>query len=264
MDSLTGLRGDPGSGAFEFEEATPELCVPGMFVFGGATAAAVAEAIEATAEQPLAWMTVQFQQRIEPGAHVRLSVSKDVERRRLTQCRVEATVDGETVVRALAATAARERDALVWGAGMPEVAGPGDLEPLRFREGWMDGGFPSRFEWRMARGRLFADAEPGPNEDGQAAVWVRWPGQELGSAPSQAYLSDLGMATADSAVVGTGRGGVSLDNTMRVVSTEPTEWILLDCAIRAHPGVAHVEISIWAESGALLGLHTTTALHSRG
>lgn len=263
MASLTGLRGDRDSGRFEFA-ATPELCVPGMFVFGGVTASAVVEAIEATAAQPLAWVTTQFQRRVEPGATVQLAVSKDVERRRLVQCRVEATVDGETVARALGATAAREAEALVWGDPMPAVPPPEDCRPLEFRGGWMEAGFPSRFEWRLAGGRLFADADPGPNEDGQASVWVRWPGHELGDASSQAYFSDLGMATADSATEGSGRGGVSLDNTLRMVATEPTEWLLLDCAIRAHTGLAHVEIGVWAESGALLGLHTTTALHGRG
>ena len=82
---------------------------------------------------------------------------------------------------------------------MPAVPPAEDCRPLTFREGWMAAGFPSRFEWRVARGRLFADAEPGPNEDGRASVWVRWPGHELGDASSQAYFSDLGMATADSA-----------------------------------------------------------------
>lgn len=263
MNSLTGLRAGSESGRFTFE-ATPELCVPGMFVFGGATASAVVEAIEATCEQPLAWATTQFQRRIEPGATVELTVTKDVERRRLVQCRVEATVAGETVVRALGAAAERAPDPLTWGGGMPSVAPPGESRPLAFREGWMASGFPSRFEWRLARGRLFADADPGPNEDGHASVWVRWPGHELGGAASQAYFSDLGMATADSAVASAGRGGVSLDNTLRVVATEPTGWMLLDCSIRAHVGVAHVEIAVWAESGALLGLHTTTALHGRG
>jgi len=263
MASLTGLHGDPENGRFEFE-ATPELCVPGMFVFGGVTSAAVIEAIEATTGQPLAWVTTQFQGRIEPSATVHLDVSKDVERRRLVQCRVEASVDGETVVRALGACAERAPDPLVWGEPMPVVPPPLECRPLVFREGWQEAGFPSRFEWRLASGRLFADQEPGPNEDGRASVWVRWPGHELGDASSQAYFSDLGMATADSATDGSGRGGVSLDNTLRVVSTEPTEWMLLDCAIRAHTGLAHVEIGVWAESGALLGLHTTTALHGHG
>jgi acyl-CoA thioesterase len=208
-------------------------------------------------------MTTQFQQRILPGATVQLQVTKDVERRRLVQCRLEATVDGQTVVRALGAAAARESGARVWGAGMPDVPAPADAPVLAFREGWMESGFPSRFEWRAAYGRLFADARGGPNEDGRAGVWVRWPGHELGSGASQAYLSDLGMTTSDSATEGQGRGGVSLDNTLRIVSTRPTEWLLLECAIRAHTGLAHVEITLWSEAGELMGLHSTTALSAR-
>jgi len=234
-----------------------------MFLFGGSTASAVAEAIETTAGQPLAWFTTQFQQRILPGAIVHLRVTRDVERRRLTQCRVEGTVEGETVFRALGATAARESNPRVWGAPMPDVPAPAECPPLNFRAGWIESGFPSRFEWRTASGHLFADSQQQKNEDGRAAVWVRWPGHQLGSAPSQAYLSDLGMTTSDSASTGEGRGGVSLDNTLRIVSTDPTEWLLLDCALRADTGLAHVEISIWAQSGHLMGLHTTTALNVR-
>jgi acyl-CoA thioesterase II len=262
VESLTSLRGDPATGQFSFE-ARPELCVPDMFLFGGATASAVAEAIEVTANQPLAWFTTQFQQRILPGATVHLHVARDVERRRLTQCRVEGTVEGETVFRALGATAARESSARAWGPPMPDVPAPAESPPLNFREGWMESGFPSRFEWRTASGRLFADSQQAKNQDGRACVWVRWPGHELGSAPGQAYLSDLGMTTSDSASKGQGRGGVSLDNTLRIVSIQPTEWLLLECSLRADTGLAHVEISIWSESGDLMGLHTTTALNVR-
>lgn len=262
MESLANLQGDPAAGDFSFQ-ADSELCVPGMFVFGGATASAVAEAIEATAAQPLAWMTAQFQQRIEPGATVRLQVSKDVERRRLVQCRVHGTVEGGTVFRALGAAATRESEAQVWGAQMPDAPSPTKSSSLRFCDGWMDSGFPSRFEWRTAYGHLFADSQQHKNEDGRAGVWVRWPGHQLGSSASQAYFSDLGMTTSDSALEGEGRGGVSLDNTLRIVSTQPTEWLLLECAVRASTGLAHVEIALWSESGELMGLHTTTALNGR-
>ena len=76
MASLTGLRGDAATGEFEFE-ARPELCVPEMFAFGGATASAVVEAIEATAGQPAAWVTTQFLRRVEPGGTVQLRISKE-------------------------------------------------------------------------------------------------------------------------------------------------------------------------------------------
>jgi acyl-CoA thioesterase len=147
---------------------------------------------------------------------------------------------------------------------MPDVPAPADAPELPFREGWMESGFPSRFEWRAAYGRLFADTQQGPNEDGRAGAWVRWPGHELGNAGSQAYVSDLGMTTSDSATEGQGRGGVSLDNTLRIVSTEPSEWLLLECAVRADTGLAHVEVTLWSQSGELMGLHTTTALNARG
>ena len=48
-------------------------------------------------------------------------------------------------------------------------------------------------------------------------------------------------------------GGNSLDNTLRVVSLEPTEWILCDVHIHALArGFGHGRIHLWSENKKLL------------
>jgi acyl-CoA thioesterase len=49
-------------------------------------------------------------------------------------------------------------------------------------------------------------------------------------------------------------GGQSLDNTLRVASRVPTEWILADVRVHAvADGFGHGLVHLWAEDGTLLG-----------
>jgi acyl-CoA thioesterase len=55
--------------------------------------------------------------------------------------------------------------------------------------------------------------------------------------------------------LGGGLGGVSLDNTLRVVRRVETEWILCDARIQAiHAGFAHGDIRLFAQTGELLAI----------
>ena len=49
-------------------------------------------------------------------------------------------------------------------------------------------------------------------------------------------------------------GGNSLDNTLRVASRAPTDWILADIRVHAVAhGFGHGLVHLWAEDGTLLG-----------
>jgi acyl-CoA thioesterase-2 len=53
--------------------------------------------------------------------------------------------------------------------------------------------------------------------------------------------------------LGLAAGGSSLDNTLRVVSIVPTEWVLADIRIHAvDHGFGHGLAHLWAEDGSLL------------
>ncbi|MFM8237369.1 MAG: hypothetical protein ACKOBG_06400, partial [Actinomycetota bacterium] len=49
-------------------------------------------------------------------------------------------------------------------------------------------------------------------------------------------------------------GGNSLDNTLRMVTRVPTEWVLADVRVHAvAEGFGHGLVHLWAEDGTLLG-----------
>jgi acyl-CoA thioesterase len=93
------------------------------------------------------------------------------------------------------------------------------------------------------------DGTPG---DGRAALWARMP-ELLDMSP--AALAVLGDFVPFGVSQSTGRmaGGNSLDNTLRVATLVPTEWVLLDIRIHAIAhGFAHGLVHLWAEDGTLL------------
>jgi acyl-CoA thioesterase len=53
--------------------------------------------------------------------------------------------------------------------------------------------------------------------------------------------------------------GNSIDNTLRVVGRDETEWVLLDVVVDAiRDGYAHLGAHLWSEAGALLAIATQT------
>ncbi|MDZ7733073.1 MAG: thioesterase family protein [Acidimicrobiia bacterium] len=92
------------------------------------------------------------------------------------------------------------------------------------------------------------------------ALWVRLPqGLEVTGA-ALAILGDFvpfGIGQA----LGVGAGGKSLDNTLRVVSLVPTEWVLLDVHIHAiSRGFGHGRVHLWSEDGTLLAIASQSAI----
>jgi acyl-CoA thioesterase len=48
-------------------------------------------------------------------------------------------------------------------------------------------------------------------------------------------------------------GGNSLDNHLRILKLEQSEWVLCDCEVKGlNKGFAHASMNIWSESGALM------------
>jgi acyl-CoA thioesterase len=110
----------------------------------------------------------------------------------------------------------------------------------------------SRLDMRLANARNMEDfpAEPG---DGRSALWVRLPGLLEMSAGALAIVGDyvpFGIGQA----LGQRAGGNSLDNTLRVASRVPTDWVLADVRVHAvRDGFGHGLVHLWAEDGTLLG-----------
>jgi acyl-CoA thioesterase len=109
-------------------------------------------------------------------------------------------------------------------------------------------------EARLAKGRTFEDISQGKVDPGDpdTALWLRLPGHLEPSAASLAIIGDYvtgGLAQS----VGRPTTARSLDNTIRVVRLEPTEWVLCDIRIQALvDGFAQGVAYLWSERGALL------------
>jgi acyl-CoA thioesterase len=59
-------------------------------------------------------------------------------------------------------------------------------------------------------------------------------------------------------------GGNSLDNTLRVVSLAPTDWVLIDVQFQAlSHGFGHGQVMLWAEDGTLLGIASQSTISRR-
>ena len=108
-----------------------------------------------------------------------------------------------------------------------------------------------RVDVRVAAGRMLSELD-GTAGVPTSALWARVPGHLAPSAGTLAIFGDY-VSGGGSQPLGRPTMGRSLDNTLRVVQLEPTEWVL--CDIRMHAavdGYAQGVAFLWSESGKLL------------
>ena len=228
----------------------PELCSGRGTLFGGAGLGAAIEALERTTGRPLVWASAQYLSYARPPSVVEINIDEVVRGHRSSQARAVARVDGEEIFAVSAALGARTFPMSGSWAVRSEVP-PSDASPPREALPRHRGTIMDRLEMRLAAGRSIYDL-PGPPGDGRAALWVHLPSLEM-SAAALAIVGDfvpfgVGQALGDRA------GGNSLDNTLRVVTRHPTEWILADVRVHAVvDGFGHGLVHLWAEDGTLLG-----------
>jgi acyl-CoA thioesterase len=111
-----------------------------------------------------------------------------------------------------------------------------------------------RIDVRLAKGRSFEElaAGTGPSGDPDSALWARVPGHLSPSAATLAIIGDY-VTGGLSQPLGRPVMSRSLDNTIRVVHLEPTEWVLCDIRIQALVGGFGQGIAyLWSERGNLL------------
>ena len=212
-------------------------------------------ALEAASGRPTVWSTAQYLSYAPTGSELDLTVTLAAEGRRVTQARAVGYVgDTEilTVNAALGPPAITRRRRRL---GHPAGGAPARTSARR-------GGCPDfnttsifdRIDVRLAQGRSFEEIEsPGAAPgDPRSALWARVPGHLEPSAATLAIIGDY-VTGGVSQPLGRRVMSRSLDNTIRVVRLEPTEWVLCDIRIQAlvdgyGQGVAY----LWSEQGALL------------
>ena len=244
--------------------ARPALCTPFGFLYGGSGIAASAEASERATGRPLQWITTQFLGSPAPGSVVELEVNVAVTGRASSQTQVSGTVDGELVFTSLCAHNVRPGGDEHVFSEMPDVPPPDECEA--FGEPFGLDGTPSFFDSldrRVAVGTIRFDPEDpgfGQPQDGGVAMWCRIVDDEVGSPATQGFVADLG-PLAVCARLGLPLGGTSLDNTIRVVDPDPSDWVLLELgADSVQRSVGHSTVRVWARDGRLLGLAQQSAI----
>jgi len=232
----------------------PELTTPGRFLFGGCGLGAALVALEAASGRPTIWSTAQYLAFAPTGAEVDFTVTLAAEGRRISQGRVVGRVGDREILTVNAAVGwpgPLEVDG-VW-LTPPTVPPPDQCPPRRPPIE----GPPSifdRIDVRLAKGLTFEQlwAADGVTGEPTSALWAHVPAHLEPSAAMLAVVGDY-VSGAVSQPLGRRTMSRSLDNTIRMVQLEPTEWILCEIGMQAlvggyGQGVAH----LWSERGTLL------------
>jgi acyl-CoA thioesterase-2 len=232
-------------------DVVPRVSTPGNFLYGGCGLGAALVAIETVTERPTVWATAQYLSYAPLGTTVRIEVTVAVAGHRTTQARATAWVEDREVLTVNAALGRTDLEVGGVWAEPPDVPDPASCPPRRLPD-LMRSSIFDHLETRVALGRTFEqlDATPG---DRRSALWCRVPGHLEPSAATLAIFGDL-LSGAVSQPVGRRLMGRSLDNTLRAVQLEPSEWVL--CDMRMHAlvgGYAQGIAFLWSESGTLLG-----------
>jgi acyl-CoA thioesterase len=235
-------------------DVVPELTTPGNFLFGGCGLGAALVALEAASGRPTVWSTAQYLSYAPTGSVLDLSVTLAAEGRRITQGRVVGYA-GDTEILTVNAAVGRPAGLELGGVWVtaPKVPGPEACPPRRLPDFGAASIF-DRIEVRVAKGRTFEEITTGPPAPGDAdsALWARVPGHLEPSAATLAIIGDY-VTGGVSQALGQRVMGRSLDNTLRVVQLEPTEWVLCDIRIQALVGGYAQGVGyLWSEGGSLL------------
>ncbi len=222
-----------------------------QFLFGGCGLGAAIAALEGSSGRPVVWATAQYLSYAQTDSIMDIDVTIAVRGNQITQARAVGHVGDREILTVNAALGRRDMDVAGQWAQRPDVPPPAGCPQRMSRfpgiESIMD-----RLDVRLADARPMEDLPGPPREDGRCALWARVPEVLEMSATTLAILGDyvpfgIGQSLGERA------GGNSLDNTLRVASLVPTEWVLLD--IRVHAvvnGFGHGVVHLWAEDGTLL------------
>ena len=232
--------------------ASPWACVGpagSEFIMGGVAQAAAIEAAEIVSDKPLLWSTIQF---VNAGL---LNQSIDIEvevlggGRSISQVLVTLTADGKVLQTMSAALGGRQGIERQF-VSMPTVAAPEECSIKTDLDHNNDQDLIAQFERRIA-----IEAP----DDGLGAMWIRSKDALPITAGLLAITSDFMLGLHPESFRGT-----SLDNTFRVFSTRPTEWILCVTQMSgfrdgAAMGVTHQ----FTQDGQLLSVSSQTGLLPR-
>ena len=248
-----------GAGRFRVA-VTNQLITPGNFLYGGCGLAACVQALELESQRPLAWATAQFTSYAGPGDILDITTELVATGKNVTQARSVARVGDREVLFTLAALGTGTESAGTF-VTMPDVAQP-EACPLRESPHMVKDTLFAQLEIRLASGRGWKELDGTPGSS-KSSFWIKLPRHH---EPTAATLSIYGDSVANGILQVTGRPmmGRSLDNTLRIGTLVPTEWVLADIRMDAYEhgftqGVAY----LWSQDGTLLATASQTQTMKR-
>jgi acyl-CoA thioesterase II len=226
-------------------------------LFGGCALAAGVAAMERVCGRPVAWAAAQYLSFARLGDVMDLDVTVAVDGRHSSQARAVGYVGDREILTVNAALGSRDADVSGQWLTMPDVPGPEDCQ-LRLPRPGSDRSIMDRLDMRLAIGSNWEDLPGNPVPEGRSALWVRLPGVEM-SATTLAILGDY-VPFGISQALGGWWPSSSLDNTIRVVRLESTEWVLVDIRVDGiDHGMGHGRVNLWSPAGTLLAAASQTA-----
>lgn len=231
-------------------EVTERLITPGQFLFGGCGLASGLVALEEASGRPTIWATAQYLSYAPLGADVTVKTDLCVVGGNVTQARATTYVEDREVLTVNAALGTGQLTSAEPWVTMPVVPDPEDCPP-RVMHRRFDNSIFNHVESRIAIGRPFDQLDGTPGSP-VSALWSRVPGHFEPSAATLAIFGDFvsGGVTQPLGQMAMGR---SLDNTIRIATLQPTEWVL--CEIQMHAlagGFAQGTGFLWSQDGTLL------------
>ncbi len=204
-------------------------------------------ALEEASGRPTVWATAHYLSYAPLGARVTVKTDLAVVGSHVTQARSTTYCEDREVLTVNAALGTGELNAPTPWVTMAHVEAPEDCPP-RIMPKRFDNSIFNHVETRIALGRSFLDIDGTPGSP-VSALWARVPGH---FEPSAATLAIFGDYVSGGATQPLGRNtmGRSLDNTIRVATLEPTEWVL--CEIHMHAlagGFAQGTAFLWSRTG---------------
>ncbi len=228
-----------------------DVCNALGFLYGGVSLASGIEVLQALTERPLILASCQFNNFAKAGSELELIAEESVRGRNVCHANLNAFVDGEPAFKVLGTFGQRDVDTQTQWIDMPQLDAPEDCPS--FGGGKNAQGKPSidrRIEYRVARGSLRKDKQV----EGQMALWTRVPELDEVSASSIALVADY-LPVGAGSMLKRPAGGNSLDNSLRILRIEQSEWLLCDCEVKGvQNGFGHATMNIWSQSGALLAV----------
>lgn len=232
-------------------EVTQGLSTGGGFLFGGCGLGAAIAALEGTTDRPLVWATAQYLNYAKPGSVLDVDVTIAAAGRNSTQARAVGHVADTEIFTVNAALGTRDLDIDETYVRPIDVPPPDECDPRPLRIPGEES-IMSRIDLRLASAKAWEDIIGQPAVDGRSALWARFPDMLEPSASALAILGDyvpFGIGQA----LGVLGGGNSLDNTIRIVRTVPTAWVLVDIQIDGiSRGFGHGTIRMFSEDRTLL------------